>query len=68
MCDLREAAENIARMEATGIPTAPAIRSAADELRPIPDKPSERVENAAIAVGVLTLFALLGQAVVYALA
>jgi hypothetical protein len=61
MCDLREAAENIARMEAaykaTGIPTAPAIRPAADELRPIPDKPSERVENAALVVGVIALLA-----------
>lgn len=31
-------------------------------------KPSERVENVALGAGVVTLLALMGQAVVYALA
>jgi hypothetical protein len=42
----------------TGIPRAPDVRPAADELRDIPDpKPSERVENAALVVAGLALLA-----------
>jgi hypothetical protein len=43
----------------TGIPTAPDVRPAADELRPIPDKPSNTVENAALALGLATVAAVL---------
>jgi hypothetical protein len=63
MCDLHTAAEELRRIEA-----AVAEQFAAIPKPEAPDKPSERVETAAIAVGVLTLFALLGQAVVYAMA
>ena len=64
MCDLHEAAENIARMEAaykaTGIPRAPDVRRCADELRPIPDpKPSTTVENVSLAIGLATVAGVL---------
>lgn len=64
MCDLHEAAENIARMEAaykaTGIPNAPDVRRCADELRPIDPKPSTTVENVSLAIGLATVAAVLG--------
>jgi len=43
---------------ATGIPTAPDVRPAAVELRPI--KPSPTVENASLAIGLATIAAVLG--------
>ena len=63
MCDLNEAAEELRRIEAAVAKQFAAIPTPAG-----PDKPSERVENVAISLGVLTLLALLGQVVVYAMA
>lgn len=63
MCDLHTAAEELRRIEAM------VEREFAKIAPPIgPDKPSERVENVALGVGVVTLIALLGQVVVYAMA
>lgn len=50
--DLTEAAEELRRLEA-----AVAEQFAAIPKPEAPDKPSERVENAAIAVGILALLA-----------
>lgn len=61
MNDLIALGLTIARMEAAyraiPVPTAPDVRPAVDELRPI--KPSPTVENVALAIGLLTVAAVL---------
>lgn len=63
MTDLHDTAEELRRIEAMVAQEFAKIPKPAG-----PDKPSELVENVAISLGVLTLLALLGQVVVYAMA